>query len=182
MARTVPPGILASITQSDVQPFYAAEILLDSGALRLWTGVGTRTIDGETYIGGGDFVSVSGLEEVADLSAKNITLELSGMPSSVIQTALVEPYQRRKARVLWGTIDNPTEYVELFSGSLNQMVISDSAETGTVTVSVDSKLVELEKASNWRYTSESHKARHPGDTFFDFVAAIQDKKITFERK
>ena len=62
------------------------------------------------------------------------------------------------------------------------MVIEDSPESGSITVTVDSKLVELEKASNYRYTSESHKARHPNDTFFDFVAAIQDKQIVFENK
>jgi hypothetical protein len=61
------------------------------------------------------------------------------------------------------------------------MVIEDSAESGTISVTVDSKLVELERASNRRYTSESHKARYPSDTFFDFVAKIQDKQIVFGR-
>jgi hypothetical protein len=180
MSRTVPSAILTALAQPEVEPFYAVEIDLDSGPLRLWTGYGDRTIEGNTYTGGGTLMSIEGLEEVADLSAKNITLTLSGMPAEVISLALQEPYQRRKVRVLWGVRD-VSDFVEVFSGSLNQMVIEDSAESGTISVTVDSKLVELERASNRRYTSESHKARYPSDTFFDFVAKIQDKQIVFGR-
>lgn len=180
MSRTVPAAILTALAQPEVEPFYAVEIDLDSGPLRLWTGYGDRTIDGNTYTGGGTLMTIEGLEEVADLSAKNITLTLSGMPAEVISLALQEPYQRRKVRVLWG-VRNVSDFVEVFSGSLNQMVIEDSAESGTISVTVDSKLVELERASNRRYTSESHKARYPSDTFFDFVAKIQDKQIVFGR-
>jgi hypothetical protein len=181
MSRTVPAALLTALTQSNVEPFYAVELLLDSSPVRLWTGYGDRTIDGETYTGSGSLMSISGLEETADLSAKSITISLSGMPGSLVSLALQEPYQRRKCRVLFGVrdVDN---FVEVFSGSLNKMTIEDSAESGTISVLVDSKLVELEKASNRRYTSESHKSRHSGDTFFDYVAAIQDAEIVWGRK
>lgn len=181
MSRTVPAAILTALAQPEVEPFYAVEIDLDSGPLRLWTGYGDRTIESNTYTGGGTLMTIEGLEEVADLSAKNITLTLSGMPAEVISLALQEPYQRRKVRVLWG-VRNVSDFVEVFSGSLNQMVIEDSAESGTISVTVDSKLVELERASNRRYTSESHKSRYATDTFFDFVAQIQDKGVRFQPK
>lgn len=179
MSRTVPAAILTALAQPEVEPFYAVEIDLDSGPIRLWTGYGDRTIEGNTYTGGGTLMAIEGLEEVADLSAKNITLTLSGMPSSVVSLALQEPYQRRKVRVLWGVRD-VSDFIEVFSGSLNQMVIEDSADSGTISVTVDSKLVELERASNRRYTSESHKSRYATDTFFDFVADIQDKGVNFQ--
>ena len=181
MSRNVPTDILNALAQPEVEPFYAVEIDLDSGPLRLWTGYGDRTIDGNTYTGGGNLVAISGLEEVADLSAKNITLTLNGMPSSVVSLALQEPYQRRKVRVLWG-VRGVSDFVEVFSGSLNQMVIEDGPDSGTISVTVDSKLVELERASNRRYTSLSHKTQHPTDTFFDFVAQIQDKGVRFQPK
>lgn len=181
MSRTVPAAILTALTQSEIEPFYAVEIDLDSGPLRVWTGYGERTVDGSVYTGGGGLVGISGLEEVADLSAKNITLTLSGMPAEVISLALTEPYQRRLVRVLWG-VTSVSDFVEVFSGSLNQMGIEDGPESGTISVTVDSKLVELENASNLRYTSVSHKTRHPTDTFFDFVAQIQDKGVKFQSK
>ena len=181
MSRTVPAAILTALGQKQVEPFYAIEIDLDSGPLRLWTGRGERTIESNVYTGGGAFIGIEGLEEVADLSAKNITLTLTGIDSSVVAKALTEPYQRRQVRVLWG-VRNISDVVEVFAGSLNTMPIEDGPETSTIAVTVDSKLVELEKASNRRYTSESHKSRNPGDTFFDFVTKIQDKQVVFENK
>lgn len=181
MSRTFPIGFdLNVLTQPEVEPFYAVEVDLDSGALRLWTGYGDKTIEGNVYTGGGSLVAISGLEEVADLSAKEITLTLTGLDPTVVALALQEPYQRRRVRVLWGVEGQPP--VEVFSGNLNQMVIEDGPDFGTITVTVDSRLVELERSSNRRYTSESHKSRYPNDTFFDFVASIQDKGVRFQPK
>lgn len=181
MSRTVPAAILTALTQPEVQPFYAVEMLFDSGAVRIWTGYGDRTIDGSTYTGAGTLLDIEGLGEVSDLSAKSITVSLSGVAASLVSLALQEPYQRRKCRVLFGAVD-VSEFVEVFSGQLNIMRIEDSGEASTISVLVDSKLVELERSSNRRYTSESQKARFPNDTFFDYVSAIQDAEIVWGRK
>lgn len=181
MSRTVPAALLSALAQSEVQPFYAVEMLFDSGPVRIWTGYGNRTIDGNTYVGGGSLLNIEGLGEVADLSAKSITVSLSGVAVALVSLALQEPYQRRQCRVLFGAVD-VDDFVEVFSGQLNTMQIEDSGEASTISVLVDSKLVELERASNRRYTSESQKARFAGDTFFDYVSAIQDAEIVWGRK
>lgn len=181
MSRTVPATLLTALAQPEVQPFYAVEMLFDSGAVRIWTGYGDRTIDGSTYTGAGTLLNIDGLAEVSDLSAKSITVSLSGVAASLVSLALQEPYQRRKCRVLFGTVD-VSAFVEVFSGQLNTMQIEDSGEASTISVLVDSKLVELERSSNRRYTSESQKARYSGDTFFDYVSAIQDAEIVWGRK
>lgn len=181
MSRTVPAAILTALAQPEVEPFYAVEALFDSGPVRLWTGYGDRTIDGDTYTGAGSLLNIDGIGEVADLSAKSITVSLSGNLTSLVSLALQEPYQRRKCRVLFG-VTSVSDFVEVFSGQLNTMKIEDSGETSTISVLVDSKLVELERSSNRRYTSESQKSRYAGDTFFDYVSAIQDAEIIWGRK
>lgn len=181
MSRTVPAALLNALAQPEVYPFYATEFFFDSGTVRLWTGYGERTIGGEIYVGAGELLNIDGLAEVADLSAKAITISLSGVAASLVSLALQEPYQRRICKVYFGAV-NVSEVVEVFSGQLNTMSIQDSGETSTIEVLVDSKLVELERASNRRYTSESQKSRYPGDTFFDYVSAIQDADIVWGRK
>jgi hypothetical protein len=156
-------------------------MLFDSGAVRLWTGYDNRTIAGQTYVGTGSLLNIQGLGEVADLSAKSITISLSGVAVSLVSLALQEPYQRRVCRVYFGEV-SVSETVEVFSGQLNVMSIEDSGDTSTISVLVDSKLVELERSSNRRYTSENQKSRHPNDTFFDYVSAIQDAEIVWGRK
>jgi len=181
MSRTVPAALLTALAQPEVQPFYGVEFLFDSGAVRIWTGYDNRTIAGQIYIGAGSLLNIQGLGEVADLSAKSITISLSGVGASLVSLALQEPYQRRICRVYFGVV-NVSEVVEVFSGQLNTMSIEDSGDTSTISVLVDSKLVELERASNRRYTSENQKSRFAGDTFFDYVSAIQDAEIVWGRK
>lgn len=184
MSRTVPAGLLTALSQPEVQPFYAVEMAFDSGTVRLWTGYGDRTIGGvggDTYVGAGELLNIQGLGEVADLSAKAITISLSGVAASLVSLALQEPYQRRPCRVYFGTVDVPL-VVEVFSGQLNTMNIEDSGETSTIAVVVDSKLVELERASNRRYTRESQRSRYSDDKFFNYVAKLQDREIVWGRK
>lgn len=181
MSRTVPAGILNALAGEVVEPFYAVDASFSSGAVRVWTGIGDRVINGNTYTGAGALLSISGMDEVADLSAKSITVTLTGLDPAILSLALGEPYQRRKLTVFFG-VQSESSVVEIFSGQMNTMTIEDSGDVSTISVMVDSKLVELERASNRRYTSESQKSRYPNDTFFDYVAKLQDRQIVWGRE
>ena len=183
MARSIPASILAALSAGSIQPFYAIEMDFDTSPLRLWTGYGDRTIDGQTYLGAGTLLTISGLEEVSDMSAKSITIELSAVDATIISLALTEPYQRRECRVLFGLTDvtGSTNFIEVFSGQMNVMTITEDGQQGVISLVVDSKLVELERTKPRRYTHESQQASYPGDTFFSYVADLQDKDIPWGR-
>lgn len=180
MSRTVPSALLTALAQSEVDLWYAVEFNFDSGPVRFWTGVGDKTIGVDTYTGTGNLLSIGGIDEVADLSAKSLSLSLSGVPSSLVSLALQEPYQRRSCTVYLGSGSNTP--IEIFSGLMNTMQIEDSGESSVISLTVESKLIELERGSNWRYTEQSHKSRNSGDTFFDFVAGLQDVSIVWGRE
>lgn len=180
MSRAVPSSILTALGQPEVLPFYAVEFSFDSGAVRFWTGYGERTISGDTYIGTGNLLSIGGLEEVADMAAKSATLVLSGVSSELVSLALQEPYQNRECRILFGVV-NSTDIVEVFSGTMDTMQIEDAGDASTITLTVESKWVKLDRPNVRRYTSESQKSRYATDTFFDWVADLQDKEIVWGR-
>ena len=186
----------------DIEPFYAVELLFDDTdgdqytdagytgdrALRLWTGVGSRSISSETFLGTGSVLQISGLEEVADLSAKGATLTLSGLDSNIVSLAITEEYQGRLGKVYWGVKEN-SNVVELFSGFMDKMTIQDDGETSTITLTLESKLVTLERANISRYTDKSHKAvivtedyDESTDTFFKWVAKLADRQIAWGQK
>lgn len=181
MSRTIPSALLSALTASQIEPYFAVELIFDSGTLRLWTGYGERTIDGETYVGAGDFLSVGGMDETADLSAKSATITLSGVASELVSLSLQEPYQRRKVRVLFGE-RSVTDFIVVFSGQADTMRIVDTADSATIELTVESRLVELERPRIRRYTHEDHISRNPGDNFFSYVADLQDKSIVWGRK
>lgn len=181
MSRTVPADLLTSLSQSEVHPFYAVEMDFDTAPLRFWTGYGDKTIFTNAYTGTGSLLSISGLEEVNDLSAKGVTLQLSGVPESIVSLALQEPYQRRDCKIYFGTTDTSVP-IEVFSGLMDKMTIEDSGDSSVIQLTVESKLLRLNKASNWRYTQESHKSRHSEDTFFSYVTDLQNKDIIWGRE
>lgn len=180
MSRTIPSAILTALAQESVELFYAIELSFSSSTVRLWTGFGNRVIDGQTYIGAGTLLSISGIEEVADLSAKGVTLTLSGIDATLVSAALQEPYQGRSARILFGATD-VNDFVEVFSGLMDVMTIQEDGTTAKIELTVESKLVTLQRPNVRRYTSESHKLRYPSDTFFDYVEQLQDKEIAWGR-
>lgn len=180
MSRTINASLLTALTGDLVEPYYAVELFFDSGTLRLWTGIGDKTINSNTYTGTGSLLNIGPAEESGDLSAKAMSLTLTGLDSSIISLALQEPYQRRQARVYLGE-QSVSEVIQIFSGQMNTMNIDDSADGATIQLVIESKLVELERAANWRYTDENHKSRYSGDTFFSYVQAIQDVQVAWGR-
>ena len=210
MSRTINTSLLNDLYLNDdptgdlkdIEPFYAVELMFDDTdgdqytdagytgdrALRLWTGVGSRSISSETFLGTGSVLQISGLEEVADLSAKGATLTLSGLNSDIVSLALTEEYQGRLGKVYWGVKEN-VNVVELFSGFMDKMTIQDDGETSTITLTLESKLVTLERANIRRYTDKSHKAvivtedyDESTDTFFKWVAKLADRQIAWGQK
>ena len=184
MSRTIDSGLLAALTGNSVEPFYAVELLfdvktttdvngdpIDIGPMRMWTGLGNRTINvrgaDQVFAGTGALLNIAAAEEVGDLSAKAMTISLTGLDSSIISLAMGEK--------------SVPSVVEIFSGQMDTMQITDEPDMSTVVMTIESKLVELERSRNWRYTDESHKSRHSGDTFFSYVQSIQDQQVAWGR-
>lgn len=180
MPRIIPAPLLSALTNKEIQPYYAVELKLDGGDVRLWTGLGEKTIDGDVYTGSGNLLNIDGLDETSDLGARNAVLTLSGVPPQIVSLALQEPYQRRRVKIMFGEQSVP-DVVVVFSGFANTLDVSDTADSSSIKMTVESRLVELEKARVRRYTQADHASRHPNDTFFSYVAGLQDQQVSWSR-
>ena len=67
------------------------------------------------------------------------------------------------------------------AGEMGGDPIKDDADTCTITISYESRLIDLTVARTWRYTHESQQVLFPGDLGFEYVTAIQDREITWGR-
>lgn len=197
MSRDIPAALLNALSGSEIEPFYAVEFMFDPrtttdvngnaftvGPFRLWTGLGERIIEvqgaDQTFTGAGALLGIGGVDEVTDLSAKTLSITLSGIYSDILSIALQEPYQRRQFRLYFGE-KGVGDVVQVFTGKMNKMTIQDSGETSDIQMSVESNLLELERSSGWRYTDENHQSRYSGDTFFSYVQTIQDQQVAWGR-
>tara|TARA_R100001440_G_scaffold26615_1_gene43548 strand:- start:384 stop:980 length:597 start_codon:yes stop_codon:yes gene_type:complete len=192
MARTNIGNILSKLDDAEVSPFYAVELFFDTETLRVWTGFGDILVSSggnNTYNGLGELLSISDVQESQDVSAKGVNLTLSGIPSNLLVHALSTPYQGRLCNIHFGFIDwsSPTNQsgILVFTGYMDTMLIDEGAETSTITTSIESRLIDLERPRNRRYTSESQKQRNTsalptnttGDLAFDFVESLQNQRL-----
>lgn len=211
MSRDVPANILNRLGESVVYPFFAIDIDFDTGPLYVWSGIGDITINSKTYLGAGQLLNISSVEETTEIEAKGATITMSGIPSSFLALALTEPYQGRECRIYFGfkqvssenwllnsalwndagvwvdtalwldTYESGYLYTEVFSGELDQMNISEEANTATIAVTVENVLIKLERPVVRRFTNEDQKSRFPNDKGLEFVASLQDKEIFWGR-
>jgi len=185
MSRSVTSEVNTIFESNSVSPFVAIDLAFDGGNFVAWTGYGNLTFGGTTYIGGGDFLNVSNVIENAEVQANNLTITLSGIPSDLIASALNETYQGRSCKVFLGVLDSSNAVVSdpylLFSGRMDLMNIDDGGQTCTISVSAESRLIDLDRTRERRYTSEDQKIDFPNDKGLEFIADLQDKEIVWGR-
>lgn len=182
--REIDATLQAALAADRVLPFCLVEALFDSGAFRVWSGLGDLSALGYTWAGVGSLLDIGQIEEASDGRAVGLQIGLSGIPSAMVSIALAEEYQGRAARVYLGAFDAATgaiagEPLLIFAGQVDTMPINSGAETARIVASIESRMLRLEQAPRRRYTAAEQRAAHPGDGGLDHVTAIQDIQIVW---
>jgi hypothetical protein len=189
MSRDLTPTTIAALDDDVVYPFFAVELQFDSETLRMWTGQGIFNDGVNDWLGAGSLLSISDIEETAEMSVRGATITLSGVPShtlsgvpsEVLSLALSEPYQGRVCNIYFG-VTGEDVFNQLFSGYMDQMNIEDAADTSTIELKVENRLIDLERARVARFTSAYQKSVYPGDKGLNYLEDMQDKPMTWGRQ
>jgi len=185
MSRTISPAVLAELSAGVVRPAIFFESAFPSGVLRLWSGLGPITWAGQTWTGAGTLLAVSPIEETTDVVAGGTTVTLSGVPTDLVSLVIADAQQGAPGRLWIGMLSAGgaviADPVAWFTGRLDVPTISDGANTCTITVTYESRLIDLGRARQWRWTDESQKALYPGDRGLEYVTTIQDRQIVWGR-
>lgn len=177
MSRSSVPSGFSDTT---LTAFMAVDLEFDSGTVRLWNGYDDLSFNSETYTGGGNLLAISPIEENPEISAKGITMSLTGISSTILSYALTENYQYRTCAVYVGTIDSGTASgYKVFSGRMDVMTITEDGDSCSIQLTAENKLIDLERPRVRRWTSEDQKSIHSGDLGFDFVNSLQEAEIVW---
>ena len=185
MSRDITPAFAAALSDTELRPVIFFEGQFTTGPVRLWSGLGEIDWNGKTWSGAGTLLGLGAIDETGEVVAGGTAVSLSGVPLDMVQMAIVEARQGLPGRVWIGLRTQAgaiiADPVQAFSGRLDVPEIKDDAESCTITISYESRLIDLTVARSWRYTHESPPALHPGDLGFEYVTAIQDREITWGR-
>ena len=185
MSRDITPAFAAALSDTELRPVIFFEGQFTTGPVRLWSGLGEIDWNGKTWSGAGTLLGLGAIDETGEVVAGGTAVSLSGVPLDMVQMAIVEARQGLPGRVWIGLRTQAgaiiADPVQAFSGRLDVPEIKDDAESCTITISYESRLIDLTVARSWRYTHESQQALHPGDLGFEYVTAIQDREITWGR-
>jgi hypothetical protein len=167
MPRGLSTEIKAAIAAGTVHPVYLAYFDFDGGAVRTWTGEGDLSYDSETWSGDGTVTSWPNITESVDLVANNITVELSGNASYAVDIADPDVYRARTCEIYIGFVAADgslpsTNVYKVFSGRMAVVGFIEDGEADGYSITVESRLVDLQKAKTVRYTHQSQLQRYPG--------------------
>lgn len=181
MATTRIPRVITAATanasKAEVfRPIVLVELEFDGPEyLRMNSSSVEFTWDSRTWLGVGNFGSISPIKEGASLESHGLELTLSGIPTEHISMALSENIQGRPARVYLALLDEDftviVDPVTLGPWRMDTMSIS-LGEEATVILRCESLMADWKRPKVRRYTHEEQIRKYPGDRGLEYVSRM----------
>jgi len=175
--------MVAAVSAGNIFPVIFGYFDFSGGAVRVSTSNHPIVWAGETWTGLGDFLGVSPMQETSGIRANGIVFTLSGVPSNLIAEVIANRSRGRVCSLWFGCFDGSgtllADPVQIFAGRMDQPSISDQGETATVSLSAESRLADLQRNRERRFTDLDQKNLFPGDKGLAYIAALQEMEINW---
>jgi hypothetical protein len=166
--------------------FLAVDFDFPSGHARFWTGIGDLSFGSNVYTGSGELGSVSVPSENVTLSAEAKTYRLSGVDPSLIDEDDLDDSFGRAVTEYFGFL-TPVSHLLVatpeinWEGRIDTIRRVDGAEP-FIEVTVEHRMILLERSDQWRYTDEHQQQFFAGDKGFDRLASLENKEVIWGGK
>jgi hypothetical protein len=178
MSRNLTSALQTEFAKQGLCPIVLVQAQFTSGTIYVWSGIGTLSWNGHPWLGVGTLGSISTLSEGTEVEAQGIAIGLSGIPSDLILQILGECRPNAPVKVWLGAVDSAGAVIvdpyQSFSGRMDVPEIQEGAETCSVSIHVENRLIDLGRARERRWTHEDQKIDYPTDLGFEYVASLQE--------
>lgn len=177
MARTLDATLVAEISKIVFRPAVLAQLTFRSETSYAWSGIGPLVWDGNTYLGMGSLADIGAISEGTEVAAAGTTLSLSGIDSSLLAECMGDIQVGAPAKVWFAAVGSDGSVIApylAFSGEIDKSNIDYGPETSTITVALESRLTDLQRATLKRYTTADQHILYPDDTAFNWVEILND--------
>ena len=182
MTRTLASGMTTEVAKQQLAPIMFVSMDFQSGFVRAWNGIGTISWSGYDWVGGGQFMAISSIEETQSVEATAINLTLSGVPSAMVAIAYADYSQGRAVRVYLGMMNVSagtiiSDPIQIFAGRMDLIGDSDDGNTATITVTAESNLADLDRVRVRYYTDQDQQRIFEADRSLRYMSSIQDRPV-----
>ncbi|MDE2099249.1 MAG: hypothetical protein KGL39_18490 [Patescibacteria group bacterium] len=179
----MPRNVLFSSHLADaaVRPILLAILTFKSATVYVWSGVGSLTYGGHTYLGVGSLGRISRVQEGTDVHAYGMSVELSGIDSTLLAESMADIQLGALAQLYFGLLDASGNIYGspycFFSGAIDKPTITPGLKTITISLALETKMSNLARPTRRRYTAADQQLYYPGDTAFNWVEILNDQAL-----
>ena len=180
MARGLTAAQKALLATRVRAPAYFVDLVLTSGTVRVWNGVGDTTVLGNTYKGVGEHGIIDGIEQDRSLKSTSVTLALVGVPGTYITSGVIAAtravrYQGAALTIYLGFCNVDTgiplaDPTAIWTGFADVMTFSLGA-TISCSLTAEHFTSHLTRTNGLTMTTVNHNKRlgspSPQDLFFE---------------
>jgi hypothetical protein len=168
----------AALSTGLIKPFFMAELSFKLQRQWVWTGVGNLVWNAQTFVGVGSAAKIGTIQEGTDVHAYGTSVTLSGIDPVLIGECMTDMVPGAQATLWMGLLANGaiigSPYL-LFNGTMDQPTVSVGVDTISITLALETRMLDLSRASNRRYTSADQRLYHPTDSAFGWVESLNDQ-------
>lgn len=182
MSRNLTSAVQAAFEASNVAMLVLVELDFESATQYLNNSGQIVTWNGHDWRGVGAMGAIEAVEETAGVQATTLTMKLSGVETGQISIMLSENYQGRSAKIYAAALDADysvlADPVLIFQGLMDQMQL-DIGQKSEITLTVESRLADLERPRVRRFNDADQQEQYPGDKGLAFAEQMVSKAINW---
>jgi hypothetical protein len=170
--------MLASLTSNTIRPGFLASIAFRTATEYVWSGVGNLSYAGHTYRGVGSLGKIGQIAEATDVRAIGTTVTLSAIDPALLSESLNDIQLGAPAAIYFALFDAALNILgtpyPLFIGTVDQPVIQIGVNEMAISLKLENKLANLQRANMRRWTAADQRLAYPNDTAFNWVELLND--------
>lgn len=180
------PAIEAQLTGATVVMAVLVEAEFASGAMRMWTGIGTRTFGGREWKGIGSIIAISEITRLQNGQADPFEITVMAA-EDILRLGLTEFREEALDRALnvylqFLNFEADTalgEPWQIRDGIMRGASLTVDQDSQTLSIKCDTLSSRRNRPPFGMLTDRDQKARFPGDRGLEFVHSLDGKEITW---
>jgi hypothetical protein len=170
--------MLASLLSSPIRPGFLALLTFRTAVEYVWSGLGNLVYAGNTYRGVGSLGRIGSVSESTEVRAIGTTVTLSAIDPALLSECLNDIQLGAPAKIYFALFDASLNILgtpyPLFIGTVDQPVIQIGVNEMAISLKLENKLANLQRANMRRYTAADQRHYYPNDDAFNWVELLND--------